>query len=654
MKKLFIACVMSLSTFTMAAQEASGALSFTASEMYGTDENIVVTARYEEANPGTTVVVDHHWELRPVDEDGVVGEPIFSQEYEGDPTGDFIFPESVKDNMIEENDYQITLNATDSWGNLLFAYPFTFAWTNYVLTAPTEICCGNPITVNGSFTGDVLIGIDMTYQWTVTMCDAQGNSTWPLSYYDSGLLQGFPYGNFTVPNSGQPYPTGVKCDQHYRIDLIFKPDPQHDRQPVTRSVIVYMTSFMLTTNATYCSGQFIYATGKYCQGTNSPPVFNRQWKIFNSDAAGNILSGCLIPVIPLGGAPNGTSEVVMFTNNLPPGWYVLQLDFLDGSNVVQGSRTKLIYINQSPTAAITGGVTCGVGGFNATPTGTNYTYQWSAFNGNTPFTSPFSAYGNACSVGPGAFNKVKVIVTDQNGCSSQAITTFPTPGPPPITGNFNITFTSTGANEYYITINRAGSYSLNGVYDSFSVMDIANGNLSWKPCWTSSTPTWGSNILFSGFDGASYMGFPASPNVCPGTMYPTGRFYKDKTYYIEHYLTYNGCSYPVHKYFNWTQGVTSCWGCRTGEEGSMESGIETSTTFDVFPNPSNGAFTLLLNGEAVNAQAELVNVLGEHVDAFTFSGSSYSYAPAQMLAPGIYLLRLTNNGAQFTKRIMIE
>lgn len=76
--------------------------------------------------------------------------------------------------------------------------------------------------------------------------------------------------------------------------------------------------------------------------------------------------------------------------------------------------------------------------------------------------------------------------------------------------------------------------------------------------------------------------------------------------------------------------------------------------FDVFPNPSNGAFQVQLTEPAENANAQLINLLGERVDAFTFSGSSYNYSPAEDLAPGVYLLQITNNGVVNSQRIVIQ
>jgi hypothetical protein len=77
-------------------------------------------------------------------------------------------------------------------------------------------------------------------------------------------------------------------------------------------------------------------------------------------------------------------------------------------------------------------------------------------------------------------------------------------------------------------------------------------------------------------------------------------------------------------------------------------------TFEVFPNPGNGNFEIRLDHAGVNVKAELVNVLGETVDSFIFSGSTYKYSPKHVLTPGVYLLKVTSNGVVTTERIVIE
>lgn len=94
--------------------------------------------------------------------------------------------------------------------------------------------------------------------------------------------------------------------------------------------------------------------------------------------------------------------------------------------------------------------------------------------------------------------------------------------------------------------------------------------------------------------------------------------------------------------------------CQGGPNPNREMSPEVSTGFNVFPNPSQGAFTIQYPTAVENAQVEIINVLGERVEVFTFSGTTYNYTPAAKLAPGVYLLRITNCGEQKDVELVIE
>lgn len=94
--------------------------------------------------------------------------------------------------------------------------------------------------------------------------------------------------------------------------------------------------------------------------------------------------------------------------------------------------------------------------------------------------------------------------------------------------------------------------------------------------------------------------------------------------------------------------------CHGGPNPNRQAPKVTGSAFEVFPNPGNGAFTIQYANEVENVQVELINVLGEKVDAFTFSGTVYNYTPAVNLSPGVYLLRITNNGVQKDEELIVE
>jgi hypothetical protein len=94
--------------------------------------------------------------------------------------------------------------------------------------------------------------------------------------------------------------------------------------------------------------------------------------------------------------------------------------------------------------------------------------------------------------------------------------------------------------------------------------------------------------------------------------------------------------------------------CKGGPNPNRLAPQVGSNSFEVFPNPGSGVFTIQYPDEVKNVQVELINVLGEKVDAFTFSGTSYTYSPKNKLEPGIYTLRINNGGVLTNKEIVIE
>ncbi len=91
----------------------------------------------------------------------------------------------------------------------------------------------------------------------------------------------------------------------------------------------------------------------------------------------------------------------------------------------------------------------------------------------------------------------------------------------------------------------------------------------------------------------------------------------------------------------------------TDRQGQFENTI-TENAFTVFSNPGNGTFEINLDHAVVNANAELINVLGERVATFTFSGNTYKFTPQTSLSKGVYMLRITADGEQLNKQVIIE
>ncbi|MDQ3111106.1 MAG: T9SS type A sorting domain-containing protein [Bacteroidota bacterium] len=403
----------------------------------------------------------------------------------------------------------------------------------------------------------------------------------------------------------------------------------------------------ITPPAVWCCGTDLTVTGSWFGTAPGPSQIS--WQLFHSDAYGEYDYSVYGPLT--GAGPVGTFTFPNTSTYTTCGeYYSVQLGVLIGST--WNYTTQLVYANPTPQPAITGSASCGFGNYSATPTGSGYTYQWSAFLNTSPFTSLFPN-GSNCGVGTGDFNKVKVIVTDANGCSGTT-TLNVTNTYPAISADYTITRTSYGPNDpyYYITITRNGSNSLTGVTDVFQIQDItSNAPMSYNNCWTTSAPSWSWGINLFGYDGSSFFTYT---NNCSATVtgYAYGRLLKTDNYRMEHYVWVNGCmKYAVHE-FNFSSGIY----LRTGSQQETNPDITSPplAIFNVFPNPGNGTFQIKFNEPVDNAQAELFNIMGERVEAFTITGDTYSYSPTSTLAAGVYLLRINNNGTLSTNRIVVE
>ncbi len=90
---------------------------------------------------------------------------------------------------------------------------------------------------------------------------------------------------------------------------------------------------------------------------------------------------------------------------------------------------------------------------------------------------------------------------------------------------------------------------------------------------------------------------------------------------------------------------------------SSLSNISQTTNVSVFPNPSNGIFSLEINSESNQALVlELVNIQGQIVfskELNVFSKYSESFDFSN-LAPGIYTMHLTNDNFNEISKIVIQ
>lgn len=633
-------CLLSAAAFT---QDFTGALSITANEMYGTFQPIMVHGQYVQGNPPTGGIAEYTWELTPIDIDGNLGQVVFSETFAGDPTGDFVFPQAITSNLPSETSYAVNLIARDINGILATSGTARFRISDYTLTGDDEICCGTPITAIGAVHATA-VSSTQSYQYSLTLCDANGNSIWPLSYYVSGIIPGLP-GVITIPGSGQPYPTGVMCDQYYRIDVDYFGPMIEVSYRVSK--VVYVTSFLMKAKSVYCCGQNITASVTNCPGSQYT-ITHHQWVLQPcSNAQGQNPGAPIYTSAPIAGA-NGNTDIIPAIG-LPCQYYILTARFNNGPTNTVATRTKVIYLSPPPAPTITGPTNiCGTGTYCATNlTGSN-NYLWHACVGSAV---QWSGTTNCVTVPPISWNKIFLQVTDGNGCISYTNQPITNNG---ISPDFYLWYSSPAdATHFKPGFQRSGAAGFG--LDAFMVEEVSPTppyntvpGSSWSnPGW-SLTASWYTIVYFY-----NYNGDYSPPFSGPSGSAPNGLFRNDRTYRVTRTVDNSGCILSKSIVFD-KNGVI-CYNCRTAGEIENNSIAQTGEiTFDIFPNPNNGAFEIQLSGSAENAQAELINMLGERVDAFTITGTKYNYSLAQSLAPGIYLLRITNNGSISSKRIIIE
>lgn len=648
MKKLLLSGTLLLGLSPAFAQDYPGAFNVDVKEMYVTNAPIVVHTEYLPGQPEAGVN-DYRWELQPVDQDGNTGDAIYLEDFTGDPSGDFTLPEAVQAGMTEETYYKLSLTGTDANGLLLSSGSYLLYYTSLTLEGETEICCGTEISAYTSVAFDQAYFAGASYQYTLTWCDANGNSLFPYPSYDSGMQPGYP-GVLSFPGSDQ-----FTCDTYWRIDLNMFGSPFDGRY--RRTKIVHLTSFKIKAKSSYCCGQSLTASAENCPGSTYN-VTHHKWSFAPCQADGsnpgtevNITNGIFW-------GASGATEIMSASQLTCGQYYRLICMFFDNSTTLS-TRYTVIYIAPTPQPVITGPTNiCGTGTYcvNNLAAGTSYVWQATVgvvYQSGGPNSNCFTpATGN--------FNNIYLSVKSSYGC--QGVGYFGPITNDYIDPDFYIwgPIYSLDAGHFKIAFQR--SSSAGSTSDVFKVEEVnatapyatVSGTAWTNPCWGSTNyQSWYTPVYcwnYNGDGNGSYNN--AVFSVCPPCSNPDGYFRKDRTYKITRTINNGGCISTKEIVFNQYGQVSST----TYREGhpSIEEAAAPADLFTVFPNPNNGSFQVRLSAPAENAQAELMNMLGEKVDAFQFSGNSYSYSPATAIAPGIYMLRITNNGSVSSQRIIIQ
>ena len=83
---------------------------------------------------------------------------------------------------------------------------------------------------------------------------------------------------------------------------------------------------------------------------------------------------------------------------------------------------------------------------------------------------------------------------------------------------------------------------------------------------------------------------------------------------------------------------------------SSDSVVLNSTDLKLYPNPSNGEFTIEISDSFVGSKAIIYNLLGQNVKEFTMNANSQNVS----LNQGVYLVQIQNGNQVTTKKIIIQ
>ncbi len=83
--------------------------------------------------------------------------------------------------------------------------------------------------------------------------------------------------------------------------------------------------------------------------------------------------------------------------------------------------------------------------------------------------------------------------------------------------------------------------------------------------------------------------------------------------------------------------------------------LETGEVVEVYPNPSNGQFTVMLDGLKGNFTVEVYNSNGQLIRSENVSASGLTLHPMQLTPPaGVYLIRVNGNEKVFNQKLIVH
>lgn len=417
----------------------------------------------------------------------------------------------------------------------------------------------------------------------------------------------------------------------------------------------YTLAPALTINSVSCSG-YVAATAL---GTTGPGT-SFTWQMDECDAGGILtVGGYSYTSGPHSGTP---------TNHLYPAvtcgkYYLVKLT--TATTCKSASTSQVVFVPCPPTVNLGADVTICYGG--CTTIGLSSPLAFSSYSW-TSSGGAIAATTRQINVCPLTTTTYSLTVTNAlTGCSTtDNITVNVLPNDP----SFSIATNTSNATYYTIAAspNATVLTGLTGFGYAWSVEELVSGSptfiVSNPSCWwTFSPPT----VIANNFNGFDHTVYPYSGTVTLASCStPTlGKFLYNHTYRITRGTWSNECGWQQYsttittvKSLSGGPSVYVTEDTRTPDMSYlMATGIQQSTAdvaelFTVYPNPSNGVFTIEA-GNSTTATIEVFDAQGKRVKAMQQTGFKFAI-DLTGFPKGIYMVNIMSEGKLTSKKIILE
>ena len=417
--------------------------------------------------------------------------------------------------------------------------------------------------------------------------------------------------------------------------------------------------------SSFCEGSAISFNGSVSNGCT---VTNNVWTVVESDQFGTPVAGATEWWSPWATGNPGTLNIPSVANGGPAmtcgKYYRIKLA-LQNAYTTWAETTKIIYINCPPAIKLKGssGQICTGDVATIVPQVTN--------GGGAPHyvtITPISPAGAAVYSGPLASVNVtpsvtttyQITITNQTtGCVASVNHTITVINNDPAF-SLNVNTTNPSYFTLGLTANDPNGYNNSGFYYELIIEEL---NTTTNP-FTAYYQNYGTDAwwnypsvveTFKGYVSTGTGTFTQTPwgvyNV------PAGQFLYNHTYRITRSVWNDQCpkkSFSVivapTKAGNGVEVYEDPKGPQSLELALMNRDQENSV--EIFPNPSTGLYTIELD-ESNGAFIEVYNLLGKKVQDVKQTGASTTF-DLTGFPKGVYFVKVTTDGEQLSKKIILE